>query len=195
MDYRKLVNDARRGTFEEVYYPIDVATTGVVAVRDSSFANVDKNKTKSQADWVLMLVDNANNSFFTHWEGRATLMRWRSRKLKRRVRSTLAAETMAATEAVKASDILRAHIAEVRFELDLKKKDKCLQRVPMAQVTDSRSLHDLLSKRGSAPEEQRLLLDIEAIRERAGIYGLDRLMGEYEADSGGLFDEGRPEGR
>ncbi len=48
-------------------------------------------------------------------------MRWRSHKLQRRVRSTLAAE-MAAAEAIEAEDLLRAHIAEVHFELDLKNK-------------------------------------------------------------------------
>ncbi len=79
---------------------------------------------------------------------------------------------MAATEAVEESDILRSHIAEVHFELDLRRRDDCLQRVPMAKVTDGRSLHDLLSKRGSAPEEQGLLLDIEATREQREFTGL-----------------------
>jgi hypothetical protein len=79
---------------------------------------------------------------------------------------------MAATEAVEAGDILRAHIAEAHFELDLKNKDACLRKVPMAQVTDCRSLHDLLMKRGSVPEEMRLLLDIEALREQKEFTGL-----------------------
>ena len=79
---------------------------------------------------------------------------------------------MAATEACEAGDILRADIAEVHYELDLKNYSESLQRVPMAQVTDSRSLHDLLSKRGSVPEEQRLLLDIEANREQKEFTGL-----------------------
>ena len=99
LDYNQLVNDARRDNFDIVYYVTDVATAGVVAIGDASFANVGKNKTESQAGWVLMLVENDGGKFFTNWEGKATLMRWRSHKLKRRVRSTLAAEKMAATEA------------------------------------------------------------------------------------------------
>jgi hypothetical protein len=42
----------------------------------------------------------------------------------------------------------------------------------MVQVTDCRSLYDLLNKRGARPEEQRLLLDIEAIREQKELTGL-----------------------
>ena len=33
--------------------------------------------------WKLYVVDNSDNGFFTNWEGRATVMRWRSHKLKR----------------------------------------------------------------------------------------------------------------
>jgi hypothetical protein len=76
LDYNKLVNDAKRETFDIVYYPIDMKTCGVVAFGDSSFANVGKNKTESQAGWLLMIVDNANGKFFQKWEGRASLMRW-----------------------------------------------------------------------------------------------------------------------
>ncbi len=47
MDYNKLVNDARRDTFDVVCYPFDVVTAGVVALGDFSFANVGKNETES----------------------------------------------------------------------------------------------------------------------------------------------------
>ncbi len=97
---------------------------------------------------------NGDCKFVTEWEGRSTQMRWRPHKLKRRVRSTLAAETMASGEAAEAGDLLRARIAEVHHEPDLKNNDERLHKVPMVLVTDCRSLHDLLKKRGAAPEEQ-----------------------------------------
>ncbi len=172
IDHSKLVNEAKRDNLDITYYPIDVATAGIVAMGNTSFANAGKKNTESQAEWVLMLVDNADGKFFTEWEGRATLMRWRSHKLKRRVRSTLAAETMASGEAAEAGDVLREHVAEVHHELDMKSKDACLRKVPMVLVTDCRSLHDLLNKRGAVPEEQRLLLDIASTREQKELTGL-----------------------
>ena len=58
---------------------------------------------------LVMLVGNADGKFFYRMGGRATLMRWRSRILKRRVRITLAAETMASGEPAEAGALLRAH--------------------------------------------------------------------------------------
>ena len=64
LDHNRPVNDAKRDNFEITYFPIDLATAAVVAMGDSSFANVGKRKTESQAGWVLMLVDSKGGEFF-----------------------------------------------------------------------------------------------------------------------------------
>ena len=66
LEHNKLVNDAKRDVFDIIYYPIDVSKAGVVAMGDASYANVGKNKTESQADWVLMLVETTATSSSRH---------------------------------------------------------------------------------------------------------------------------------
>lgn len=61
---------------------------------------------------MILMADNTGNRLL---RGKATTIRplvRKSHRLKRMVRSTLAAEAMAASEAAKAGDVMMAHIAE-----------------------------------------------------------------------------------
>ena len=142
-----------------------------LAVGDASFANVGDEKTRSQAGLMVLLADNRSNEFRNNGKGSVNAMSWRSHKIKRVVRSTLAAETMAALEATEEADLVRAHLAELHHQLDTRDYYDDLKCVPMIHLTDCKSLYDLLHHRGTVPSERRLLLDIEALREQIELFG------------------------
>ncbi|MDA8583367.1 hypothetical protein N9L68_04020 [bacterium] len=91
-------------------------------------------------------------------------MVWRSHRVKRVVRSTLTAETMAALEAVESGDLIRAHLADIHYGLGYNTHAQDVPAIRMIHVTDCKSLYDLLQKSGTIPSERRLLIDIEALR-------------------------------
>ena len=72
------------------------------------------------------------------------------------VRSTLAAETMAALEAVEHADVMRGHFAELFEGIDYHSYYEDIQQIPVIHLTDCRSLYDLLHRRGTVPSERRL---------------------------------------
>ena len=96
---------------------------------------------------------------------RVSLLIWKSHRIKRVVRSTLAAETMAALEAVEHADVMRGHFAELFEGIDYHSYYEDIQQISVIHLlTDCRSLYDLLHRRGMVPSERRLLIDIEALR-------------------------------
>ena len=89
---------------------------------------------------------------------------WKSHHIKRVVRSTLAAETMAALEAVEHADVTMGHFAELYERIDYRSYCEDIQQTPVIHLTDCRSLCDPLHRRGTVPSERRLLIDIEFLR-------------------------------
>ena len=85
---------------------------------------------------------------------------WRLCKIKRVVRSTLAAETLALTEAAEQGFYIRAILTEL---LGLHDK-KCL---PINAITDNQLLLNS-SKSTKTVDDKRLLIDISCIREKLG---------------------------
>ena len=125
-------------------------------------------------------------------EGRPAKMSamvWRSHRVKRVARSTLAAETMAALEAVEAADVIRAHMVELKYGLSYRNHAQEVGHVPMVHLTDCKSLWDLLQKQGQVPSERRLLMDVEALRNDVDVNSVPPFLGEHEADVGRLHDE------
>ena len=86
----------------------------------------------------------------------------------RKVRNTLAAETLASNEASEGGDLIRAYLAELRNEGPYPKRDWQATADTIEQVlfTGSRSLYDHLAKLSSTPSDKRLHLDMEIIREQ-----------------------------
>ena len=77
-------------------------------------------------------------------------MDWKSWKLKRKVRSSLAAESQALADAVDNLNYLRLFFAECILQdpIDLRQADKVLSLLPKAHViTDCQSLYDALEIR------------------------------------------------
>ncbi|CAK0798712.1 unnamed protein product [Prorocentrum cordatum] len=161
LDFNKLVSDAKTDHVDITFQKIYIDDSIVVAVGDSSHGNVGKTKTASQAGLVILLADNKDDQFLRGRPAKVTPMLWRSHRIKRVVRSTLAAETMAALEAVESGDVLRQHLVEPHDGLGYWTH---MDDVKATKVTDCKSLCDLLQKRGAVPSEKRLLIDIESLR-------------------------------
>ncbi|CAK0825490.1 unnamed protein product [Prorocentrum cordatum] len=164
LDFNKLVSDAKTDHVDITFQKINIDDAIVVAVGDSSHGNVGKTKTASQAGLVILLADNKDDKFLQGRPAKVTPMLWRSHRIKRVVRSTLSAETMAALEAVESGDMLRQHLVELHYGLGYRTHMEDVKAIKMVEVTDCKSLYDLLQKRGTVPSERRLLIDIEALR-------------------------------
>ena len=164
MAFNKMVTDAKAENVEIAFQKIDMQNAVVLAVGDSSFANVGKNKTASQAGLIVLLADNTGGVLEAGKKAKVTALTWRSHRVKRVVRSTLAAETMAALEAVENADLIRAHLTELHYDLGFRTHLDDVKSIPMIHLTDCKSLYDLLHKRGTIPSERRLVIDIEALR-------------------------------
>ena len=115
--YNKVVLDAKTDSIEFTFWPMDILKVALLAFGDSSFANVGKNRTSSQAGLILMYA--ADREALLRGESvRVSPLIWKSHRIKRVVRSTLAAETMAALEAVEHADVMRGHFAELFEGID-----------------------------------------------------------------------------
>ncbi|CAK0897251.1 unnamed protein product [Prorocentrum cordatum] len=163
LDFNELVSDARTGRVGITDQKLDMDNVIAAAVGGSSHGNVGKT-TASQAGLVTWLADNTDGQFLRGLPANLTPMLRRSHRLKRVARSTLAAATMAALEAVKSGDMLRQHLVELHHGLGYWAHMDDVKAIRMVEVTDFNSLYDLLQKRGAAPSEKRLLIDIESLR-------------------------------
>ena len=125
----------------------DIKKATVSAFSDASHANLKGGP--SQGGYIIFLHGENNH---------VAPISWRSRKINRVVRNTLAAETLALTEAAEQSFYIRAILTEL---LELHDK-KCL---PIDAITDNQLLLDSI-KSTKTVDDKRLLIDISCIREK-----------------------------
>ena len=141
------------------FRPIDILTSVILGYGDSSFANVDD--IRSQAGMLILIAERA---VLTTSGGMASLIEWRSHRIKRVCRSTLAAETQACGAAVDAALYLRALSAEILLHDYSPGRDgpPNPKFMPCVIITDCRSLYDLLIREGSLTTitEKRLAIDL-----------------------------------
>ena len=149
------------------FQPIPLESARFVVYSDSSWANAAE--LKSQAGFMVFIAGEGVNS--TDGD-RASLLDWRSHRIKRQCRSTLAAETMAMDAAMDAGLFARELMAEVMIPSYVPLQAGRLpgEFLPVVAVTDCRSLYDLLVKDGplSSTQEKRLAIDIGGLKESAG---------------------------
>ena len=124
-----------------------IKTCSIRAYSDAALRNLPGGS--SQGDFII----------FLHGEnGNVIQMSWRSRKIKRVVRSTLAAETMAFIEAAEQSFFIRAIISELHV-FDNK------MILPINMLTDKKSRFDSIHSTKTV-EDKQLLIDISCIRNK-----------------------------
>ena len=138
---------------------LDLDSLHIVSFSDASYNNLKNGG--SQGGYIIFLVDQYNN---------CCPVEWKSNRLKRVVRSALAAETLACADSVEACKHWQNVIKEVLNQ------EHC---VKVLHHTDSKSLTDHLD--GSKVISDRLLrVDINVIRENMESSGMEVINVEGE---------------
>ena len=136
----------------------DVTKARITAYSDASHANLKNGS--SQGGYII----------FLHGENDCvTPLSWRSRKVKRVVRSTLAAETLALNEAADQSFFVRAILCEV-FGLEINRRV-----LPIKIFTDNHSLVQSVYSTKTV-DDKRLLIDISCLREKLSNQEIDQIV-------------------
>jgi len=143
--------------------PIPLNDTIFVGVSDAAHANNDNGF--SQEGHVIL----AAHRNITKDKVPVSIMSWTSRRIKRVVRSSLAAETSSCASMIETLDWMRTVWAEMvvpNFEMD--DYEKNLQMNPAIAVTDCKSLYDSLKKEGAAPSssDKRLAIELALVRQK-----------------------------
>ena len=125
----------------------DIKKARISAFSDASYVNPEGGS--SQGGYIIFLHGENNH---------VAPILWRSRKINRVVRRTLAAETLALTEAAAQGFYIRAILTEL---LGLHDK-KCL---PITAITDDQSLLNSIKSRKTVDDKQ-LLIDRSCIKEK-----------------------------
>ena len=125
----------------------DLQNASLVCFSDASFANL---KCGGSQGGLLVFLQGRN--------GKYMLLAWQSRKLKRVVKSTLTAETLALQEVIEAAIMIKTMFLEI---LNV---DAHNQILLIKCVTDSKSLYDAVYSTKTLTEK-RLKTELCAIRE------------------------------
>ena len=137
-----------------------MSETAIVAVHDASFSN--EAGMKSQQGYMLFL---AQKSCFAGG-GEMHFLDWSSSTIKRVVRSTLAAESAAASKCFDRAVYMRVIVAEALRGPAVRSwrwQDLC-REVPMIFVSDCRSMVEHIRKTGAATDEKRVAMDLADLR-------------------------------
>ncbi|CAK9066760.1 unnamed protein product [Durusdinium trenchii] len=146
----KATNKLIRENFQHRYLSARINQLGVedprsvhfVAWSDAALANrIDLSSTGG------FLIAATSEKMLLGERAPLTLVSWRSSRLARKARSSLAAETQAMSEADQELLFVRLAWAEFcAFEVDLKASEKAISQIPGTVVTDAKALFDILLK-------------------------------------------------
>ena len=170
VDCNKLIRRAKNCE-QHVHIPclrLDELVVG--AVSDAFHGNVRDGA--SQAGWMVLLM----NPEVQKGVGSVFCVAYASHRIRRIVRSTLAAETMGLATAVESGDYVRACLMELTdggFTLRSWYDD--IKKWPQLWVVDARSTYDHLNKDCGIPTDKRLAIDVAALHETLARGG-DRLV-------------------
>ncbi|CAE7177640.1 unnamed protein product [Symbiodinium microadriaticum] len=167
VEINKVLKEAKNTTDWGLrFVPLDLAKAKIVVFTDASWANTES--LRSQAGFLTFLC---GEDVFSLKGDSANLLDWRSHRIQRQCRSTLAAETMAMDAGFDSGIFLRELLAEAMIESYSPVQSGSLPKtfLPTHPVTDCRSLYDLLTKDGpvASTQEKRLTIDVEAIKQSA----------------------------
>ena len=124
----------------------DVNNCRLVVFSDASHSNLPDG-VSSAGGFVIFLVDSQSNACPLYWE---------SRKIRRVVKSTLAAETLAAADAIDSAYYISHILSQILFDSKLE--------IPIELFVDNKSLYDNVYSVKNV-SEKRLRIDIASIKE------------------------------
>ena len=140
----KTIRKAKGTEYPLSYLPLgDPNCWRIIGYSDASWGNLPDGG--SQGGYLIFIIGD---------EGRANLISWQSRRLRRIARSTIAAETLAAVDACEACLLISSQLSEI-LKID---------KIPITLITDNESLANAVRSTTSV-EEKRLRVDISALRE------------------------------
>ena len=143
-EINKLIKHVKDTPSSVTFLTLDIASTRVVAFTDSSFNNLDDGG--SQGGQIVFLKDKFN---------RSCPISWRSTRVRRVARSTLAAESLAFADGMDTASF----VAKIAMEFQMIKPDSST-----LAITDSRSLYDAANT-STQISDRRLRVEISAIRD------------------------------
>ena len=142
---RKLNNEECK-----LFFPVlgDLKKCKLVTYSDASHANLPDGSSSAGGNVVFLVGEN----------GKACALSWESKKIKRVVKSTLAAETLAASEAVDACYYLGQILSEILYN------GSYVNKFPIICNVDNKSLYEnVYSTKNVA--EKRLRIDLAIIKQ------------------------------
>ena len=161
VDANILVRKAKQEALTVTIPSIPMQDLVIVAVSDASHATM--RGLGSQAGWLTILADGA----IRKQEAPATVVGWSSHKLRRVVRSTIAAETMGLSTAVEHAEFTRAALLELTDpSFTLKHWQEHVHKISVLWIIDAKSSYDHLTKDSGLPDDKRLAIDVAALRQQ-----------------------------
>ena len=145
LDLNKIISWVKEQQFSIVFKQLDLENCVIECYSDASFANLPDSG--SQGAFILFLCDP---------NGHQCPIQWQSRKIRRVVKSTLAAEALALLEGAEAA----VYIGRVFWELTKK-------IAPIDCFVDNKSLCDAIYS-SNAIEDRRLRIDVAVLRNMLG---------------------------
>ena len=124
---------------------VNISGCRIVTFCDASFKNLPDEG--SQGGFIIFLCDKEGNSSPIHWQ---------SKKIKRNVKSTLAAECLALQEAAETAFYTKTILCEI---LNLNQRD-----IKIECYTDNKSLVDSVHS-SKTLQDKKLILDMAIVKE------------------------------
>ena len=146
IDANKVIRKAKQDQYYVTFPPLNLQTREILAYGDASFKNLPRGG--SQGGNIIFLTDGS----------KSCPLQWSSTRIKRVVRSTIAAEALALADTCANTTYLAALVSSV-LEFTVGKN------IPVEVITDNQSLFDSIHS-VKLVSEQELRLDISAIREK-----------------------------
>ena len=146
IDANKVIRKAKQDQYYVTFPPLNLQTREILAYGDASFKNLPRGG--SQGGNIIFLTDGS----------KSCPLQWSSTRIKRVVRSTIAAEALALADTCANTTYLAALVSSV-LEFTVGKN------IPVEVITDNQSLFDSIHS-VKPVSEQELRLDISAIREK-----------------------------
>ena len=140
----KVIKHIKDTPSEMIFPTLDIQSVEVVVYTDSSFNNLDDGG--SQGGQIVFLKDQFN---------RSCPISWRSTRVRRIARSTLAAEALSFADGMDTANF----VYQLADKLQLIKKNS-----PIIGITDSRSLYDAANT-STQISDRRLRVELSAIRD------------------------------
>lgn len=160
-----ILRTAKKLGGRKIHFPheLDLNNVCVLSAQDASFDNL-KDSGSQQGKYLFMAdkgILAVSDEMFP-----CSVAEWNSNRIRRVVRSTLAAEAYSMGDAVDSVEHLRTFLAEGLCPgFDKKNREEYAEMIDAAVVTDARSLYEAVVKEGTGVKDKRVRLEVNLIKQ------------------------------